>query len=101
MDVARGDVRRRMATDALAWWWMPWRGDLARGVGIILLVSLWQSCLGVGVVPRHVAGEVVRCRIATVARSASPAPCGSCPQVGECGSGAAGVGCALERWVSF
>ena len=110
----RGGGCPGVVVDVQTWWWMlwcgggcpgvvgmPWRDDPARGWGTALLVPLWQSCVGVGVVPRHVAGEVVRCRIATVARSASPAPCGSCPQVGECGSGAAGVGCALERWVSF
>lgn len=84
--VARGSVRHRMTTDVLAWW-MSRRGGGCSGVvvdaqawwgcpgvtirqgawGITLLVSLWQSCLGVGVVPHHVAGEVVRCRIATVA----------------------------------
>lgn len=115
--VARGSVQHRMTTDVLAWW-MSRRGGGCSGVvvdaqawwgcpgvtirqgawGITLLVSLWQSCVGVGVVPRHVAGGVVRCRIATVARSAGPVPCS---RFGECGSGAAGVGCALERWVSF
>ena len=84
--VARGSVRHRMTTDVLAWW-MSRRGGGCSGVvvdaqawwgcpgvtirqgawGTALLVPLWQSCVGVGVVPRHVAGEVVRCRIATVA----------------------------------
>ena len=76
----RGGGCSGVVVDALVWWWMlwcgggcpgvvgmPWRDDPARGWGTTLLVPLWQSCVGVGVVPRHVAGEVVRCRIATVA----------------------------------
>lgn len=119
----------RRGGDALVWRWMPGRGGECSGVvtrqgawGATLLAPLWQSCVGVGVVPHHVAGGVVLCRIAMLARSASSASCGSCspggcslrvprglltaspaprgpcPQGGEC---VAGVGCALEGWASF
>ena len=75
----------RRGGDALVWRWMPGRGGECSGVvtrqgawGATLLAPLWQSCVGVGVVPHHVAGGVVLCRIAMLARSASSASCGSC-----------------------